>query len=321
MSTRYQNIELVIYADTREKFEAAKNEHTCIGVISDTAELWLNGEYYPLIDLSAFGHVYITDFTYRQLELAIPNKIRVRCNLSALIEAIRAKKIILVPYDSEDSGVKGMFVLNGYTTNVLYFSITDNKGNIIWCNGASYASGQAYIDGAALAKRDWAEVDAMREDIEASVKYANKQYQLADAQGLVYGNEVYALPNTPAAEAGLGFVLATQDDIPTEVATATQKIDTRDQILTTLQPNIMYDWSGSSIVSLTLPRLGRAQAGYEHKWMVRLTCGDSSQVTIPFTVTWLNGVAPSWSTWSTVEFTFTKGNDDSVIYGEYKIFR
>lgn len=109
--------------------------------------------------------------------------------------------------------------------------------------------------------------------------------------------------------------------IPTEIATATQKIDARDLRLTTLEPNIMYDWSGSSLVSLTLPRLGRAQAGYEHKWMVRLTCGNSSQVTIPFTVTWINGVAPSWSTWSTVEFTFTKGNDDSVIYGEYKIFR
>jgi hypothetical protein len=107
---------------------------------------------------------------------------------------------------------------------------------------------------------------------------------------------------------------------PTAVATATQKIDARDRILTMLEPNIMYDWSGSSLVSLTIPRLSRAQAGYEHKWMVRLTCGNSSQVTIPFTVTWINGVAPSWSTWSTVEFTFTKGNDDSVIYGEYKIF-
>ena len=118
-----------------------------------------------------------------------------------------------------------------------------------------------------------------------------------------------------------GESIVGEGNIKIEGGTATQKIDARDLRLTTLEPNIMYDWSGSSLVSLTIPRLGRAQAGYEHKWMVRLTCGDSSQVTIPFTVTWLNGVAPSWSTWSTVEFTFTKGNDDSAIYGEYKIFR
>lgn len=51
----YSNIEAIIYADTREKFEAAKNDSTRLGIIAKSAELWANGAYYPLANLDAYA--------------------------------------------------------------------------------------------------------------------------------------------------------------------------------------------------------------------------------------------------------------------------
>lgn len=64
----YNNIELVIYADTRENFESAKNSHTKIGIISGSGELWVNGAYYPIANLDNYikkgDHVdFATDLT------------------------------------------------------------------------------------------------------------------------------------------------------------------------------------------------------------------------------------------------------------------
>jgi hypothetical protein len=110
--------------------------------------------------------------------------------------------------------------------------------------------------------------------------------------------------------------------IPTEIATATQRIDMRGSItgIRLLSPNIMYDWSGISKESLTIPGLGAGDSAYDNKWMVRFSTGSSDNVTIPFDVMWKDGVAPSWSDWVTCEITFTKDGIERIM-GEWKIFK
>lgn len=110
--------------------------------------------------------------------------------------------------------------------------------------------------------------------------------------------------------------------IPTEVATATQRINMRDIItpVRLLSPNVMYDWSGISKEALTIPNLGSGDAAYDNKWMVRFSTVSSDNVTIPFDVMWKDGVAPSWSEWVTCQMTFTKDGIERIM-GEWKIFK
>lgn len=109
---------------------------------------------------------------------------------------------------------------------------------------------------------------------------------------------------------------------PTDIATATQRIDMRGSItgVRQLSPNIMYDWSGISKESLTIPGLGAGNSAYDNKWMVRFSTASSDNVTIPFDVMWKDGVAPSWSDWVTCEITFTKDGVERIM-GEWKIFK
>lgn len=109
---------------------------------------------------------------------------------------------------------------------------------------------------------------------------------------------------------------------PTEIATATQRKDMQNNItpVRLLSPNILYDWSGITKESLTIPNLGSGDVAYDNKWMVRFSTGSSDNVTIPFDVMWKDGVAPSWSEWVTCEMIFTKDGLERVL-GEWKIYK
>lgn len=109
---------------------------------------------------------------------------------------------------------------------------------------------------------------------------------------------------------------------PTEIATATQ----RRRMTTEINPislvaNILYDWSGQTIDSLTLPNLGTGDSAYDNRWMVRVALLSSDSLTIPFDVLWKDGVAPRWSSWCIADITFTKDVTGMNIMGEYKIYR
>ena len=109
---------------------------------------------------------------------------------------------------------------------------------------------------------------------------------------------------------------------PTEIATATQRIAvTSGMVLLNLKPNICYDWSGTTLTSLSLPSLYAGDSAYDNKWMVRVALTNSSSLTIPFDVFWRDGIAPSWSGWAVCEITFTKDNIGYYTYGEWKIFK
>lgn len=99
------------------------------------------------------NEVYIADFTITSLREGIYDGIDVECDIQALVEAINANKVILVR-DDEDSSFQGVYVLNGCAEDLLYFSIVDTTGNILWCEGTDYKFLQ-YIDADSLHERKW----------------------------------------------------------------------------------------------------------------------------------------------------------------------
>ena len=111
--------------------------------------------------------------------------------------------------------------------------------------------------------------------------------------------------------------------LPAETATATPRNDMRDNItnIKLILPNIMYDWTGESRDTLRIPMLSGGDTAYDNKWMVRFSLSTSDGLTIPFDVMWKDGIAPSWSEWSTCEITFTKDNIGFNTMGEWKLYR
>lgn len=108
-----------------------------------------------LLDQVASGitEVYIADFTIESLRAGIYNGTNVDCDLQGLVDAMNANRVILVR-ENEDSSVRGVYVLNGYAEDLLYFSIVDTSGNILWCEGTDYLTLQ-YIDAQSLHERSW----------------------------------------------------------------------------------------------------------------------------------------------------------------------
>lgn len=112
-------------------------------------------------------------------------------------------------------------------------------------------------------------------------------------------------------------------DIPTEVATATQRrLVTSQTPIIGIVPNIMYDWGSTSwLTSLSIPSLIDGDGNYDNKWMLRFTLWSSDNLSIGFDVFWKDGIAPTWSGWAICEITFYRDVDNTTTIGEWKIFR
>lgn len=112
------------------------------------------------------------------------------------------------------------------------------------------------------------------------------------------------------------------ESMPTEIATATpRKTMVAGASLMSMQPDILYDWSGSTLDSLALPALRSGDAAYDNKWMVRLALSSSANLTIPFEVLWKDGRAPSWSSWCVCDITFSKDAGGMYTLGEWKVYK
>lgn len=111
-----------------------------------------------LLDQVASGSadVYIADFTMESLTSGMNNGVQVDCDMQALVAAMNANKIILVR-EGEGSDYKGVYVLNGYAEDLLYFSIVNAMGYILWCEGTTYIDGTLSIDGTSLHLQRWDE--------------------------------------------------------------------------------------------------------------------------------------------------------------------
>lgn len=95
--------------------------------------------------------VYIADFTMESLKRGMNSGTDVDCNIQALVTAMNANKVILV---REDENLEGVHVLNGFAEDLVYFSIVDSSGNILWCDGVGYIESQG-IAARTLHLQDW----------------------------------------------------------------------------------------------------------------------------------------------------------------------
>lgn len=132
-------------------------------------------------DVSSAIETYLADFTCSQLWQAMHNGSDVICDMQSLIEAMRANKIILVRED-EDQSYKGVYVLTGYTEDLLYFSIVNAYGSILCCEGTTYSYDGDYvnfIDWRSLSHRHW---DDKQDKLEsgANIKTINGESILGD---------------------------------------------------------------------------------------------------------------------------------------------
>lgn len=105
-------------------------------------------------DISSAIETYIADFTMEELRQGVYEGVNVNCRMQSLINAMNANKVILVR-EGTDPAYKGVRVLNGYAEDLLYFSIVDVNGEIIYCDGADYIYNDSFIQGSSLYRRNF----------------------------------------------------------------------------------------------------------------------------------------------------------------------
>ena len=176
---------------------------------------------------------------------------------------------------------------------------------------------------------DWGSEEAIPASAASAPFRADIVYQF-NAEGRIRDNSrnierleeiVAPLRNMPSSDS-----LATKDfvfaNIPTHVATATQRIVVPvGEEISSLQPNILYDYGTEPLTNLTLHSLRGGSAAFDNKWMVRFVSESSGNISIPFVVFWKDGIAPSWSAWCLCEMTFFKDVEGLYTYGEWKIYK
>lgn len=120
--------------------------------------------------------------------------------------------------------------------------------------------------------------------------------------------------------------MATMEDvinaIPTEVATATQKIIMNNNNGFVFTPNVLFEFIvGLASLNIPTPTIP-VDSQYDDVWRIRCILPSSDVLTIPFYVMWVDGIAPTFSEANLLELTFRKlhGSSDQFL-GEWKIYR
>ena len=108
--------------------------------------------------------------------------------------------------------------------------------------------------------------------------------------------------------------------MPTEVATATQKVQlTSAPSLNSYTANRVYEWK-VSITTLTISTLYAPNSRYDNVWVIRFGCQAGVMLNITPSVYWIDGVAPPFGTWGICELIFKKDSSTGVYLGEWKIY-
>jgi hypothetical protein len=159
--------------------------------------------------------------------------------------------------------------------------------------------------------------------VNKSIRNTNTSIKTLSTGSLDVTNQVNVLIGSDAWKSVREIASEVVDSaIPTEIATATQRrVVNAGEMILRLIPNILYDWSGQTLTSLSLPSLSNGDGAYDNKWMVRLALLSSDNLTIPFEVKWKDGIAPSWSSWCICEITFSKDAGGMYTLGEWKVYK
>lgn len=176
-------------------------------------------------------------------------------------------------------------------------------------------------------------VDELSDVVSPSISGGVRVLDITVTSGLIDDNQlVYALPSAPEESLGdADAVLATEnyvrnymsDNLPTEVATATQRI-TRMPSTNILPPNAIVDLSrvslGNTITILGFDG-GSGDYSYDDVWRLRFA-GTSSNLSMSssLTIYWENGIAPNYTDWAICDLEFRRLPNGEYI-GKWTIYR
>lgn len=226
--------------------------------------------------------IYIADFTMESLRIGMKRGTNVDCNMQALVAAMNANKVILVRED-ESLAYNGAYVLNGFAEDLLYFSIVDSSGNILWCEGTNYTAA-SYIDAQTLYLHNWWE----KQDTLVSgenIKTINGESILGSGNITISGNGSAQLPLNTVIINLHGSSLA----IPSGKVTG----------LTLLQ-------TGGGTFALSADK----KVGEDNVWVIRFSISIDNlgiyQVVADegYSIKWANGVAPTFENGKYYELSF-----------------
>lgn len=178
-------------------------------------------------------------------------------------------------------------------------------------------------------------VDELNAVVSPTISGGVRVIDVTVTSGLIDDEQlVYALPSAPEESLGdADAVLATEnyvrnymsDNLPTEVATATQiEAYAAQDGSQLLYPNIMYEYplGIGQAGSFVMPNIVQvANSTYDNRWMLRLpSIATSSILSFPYTIKWKDGVEPTFSEPCTLEI-YLKEIKTGEIIGEWKIYR
>lgn len=164
------------------------------------------------------------------------------------------------------------------------------------------------------------------ERLETKVNTLNHRFNgdFVVAEGLLSSNgKQFHLPSS-RSENQL-YNLATEqyviNNIPTEVATATQKLQANISLAGALNasPNIVYEFP-SPLSVLTIETLQSPSGDYDHVWIIRFSRGQIFNITIKPTVRWKDGISPTFETNTIYELIFKQFNNQTY-FGEWKAYK
>jgi hypothetical protein len=114
-----------------------------------------------------------------------------------------------------------------------------------------------------------------------------------------------------------------RDELPTEVATAVQKMEVSEAPAKNAYiANVVYEFQGSP-ATLTIQTLTPSEGAYDNVWTIRFGCTADTVLRITPSVLWKDGAAPTFSTWGVCELIFRRQSDllGGTYLGEWKIYR
>lgn len=114
-----------------------------------------------------------------------------------------------------------------------------------------------------------------------------------------------------------------RDELPTEVATAVQKMEVSEAPAKNAYiANVVYEFQGSP-ATLTIQALTPSEGAYDNVWTIRFGCTADTMLRITPSVLWKDGAAPTFSTWGVCELIFRRQSDllGGTYLGEWKIYK
>lgn len=232
--------------------------------------------------------VYIADFTMESLRVGAYNGTNVDCDVQGLVTAMNANKVILVRED-EDSAYKGVYVLNGFAEDLLYFSIVGTDGDILWCEGTDYWDLQ-HIDGSTLRKRSW---DAKQDTLVSgeNIKTINGESILGSGDIVISG----------------GGGVSGSAQLPANYISSNAP-----QLCTIPSGKVtIFSTPQTEGVKMQLSTVDM-EPDKDNAWVIRLSIGTDNTSAYMVrtddnsTIKWANGIAPTFENGKTYELSFRK---------------